>query len=250
MRPRTLRRGTVAALSTGFILLAGAVPAAAHVAVTPDTAAPGGYSKLTFRVPDELPDASTVKVEVALPADQPVASVRVKPLPGWTVTMQQRTLSKPLTNHGKKITTAVSRIVWTGGKIQPGEFQEFDVNLGPLPEQGDSMVFKALQTYDNGDVVRWIDPPAADGSEPEHPAPVVRLVNDADSSAASSAGTSTATTSAPATATADAERTVAGSTSEHDSSARLLGGAALAIALLAIVLSLVTRTRPSRGNRS
>lgn len=247
MRPRTLRLGTVAALSTGFVLLAGAVPASAHVGVTPDTAAPGGYSKLTFRVPNELPDASTVKVEVALPADQPVASVRVKPLPGWAVTMQKHTLSKPLTNHGEKITTAVSRIVWTGGKIQPGEFQEFDVNLGPLPEQGDSMVFKALQTYDNGEVLRWIDPPAADGSEPEHPAPVVRLVNDADSSA-DSAGTSTATTSAPATA--DTKQTAADPASEQDSSARLLGGAALAIALLAIVLSLVTRTRPSRGHRS
>jgi uncharacterized protein YcnI len=251
MRPLTLRRGTVAALSTGVFLLAGAIPAAAHVTVNPSTAAQGDYSKLTFRVPDEEADASTTKVELALPADQPVASVRVKPVPGWTVTTQMRKLSTPLkTGHGE-ITSVVSRLVWSGGKIQPGQFQEFDVSLGPLPENGDSMVFKALQTYDNGKVVRWIDPPAADGSEPEHPAPVVQLVKPTDDAGAMTAKDAS-TTAKDAGATAKdtgAKQAEAAPAAGSDGSARFLGGSALAVALLAVVLSLVTRVR-ARSERS
>ena len=246
MNPRTMRRGTFAVLSAGIVLLAGAAPASAHVTVNPDSAAPGGYSTLTFRVPDEQSDASTVKFEVALPADEPVAQVSIKPLPGWTVTTTKRTLSTPVTTDDGKITTAVSRIVWTGGKIQPGQFQEFEISAGPLPDHDGTMVFKALQTYDNGQVVRWIDPPASDGTEPEHPAPVLRLVK----AGSSTTGTSTATSPA-VTATKDAgtEQAAAGSPSPHDGTARLLGGGALAVALLAVVLAFVTRVRPSRSNR-
>jgi uncharacterized protein YcnI len=244
MRQLTLRRGTVAALSTGVFLLAGAIPAAAHVTVTPGTAAQGDYSKLTFRVPDEEADASTTKVELALPADQPVASVRVKPVPGWTVTTRMRKLSTPLkTGHGE-ITSVVSRLVWSGGKIQPGQFQEFDVSLGPMPGNGDSMVFKALQTYDNGKVVRWIDPPAADGSEPEHPAPVVQLVKPTDNT-----GAMTAKDAATTAKDAGAKQAEATPAAGSDGSARFLGGSALAVALLAVVLSLVTRVR-ARSERS
>ena len=35
------------------------------------------------------------------------------------------------------------------------------------------MVFKALQTYSDGNVVRWIEEPVDGGEEPEHPAPVL-----------------------------------------------------------------------------
>jgi Domain of unkown function (DUF1775) len=50
----------------------------------------------------------------------------------------------------------------------------FDVFAAPLPK-ADSMQFKALQTYSDGAVVRWIEPKKADGSEPEHPAPTLKL---------------------------------------------------------------------------
>ena len=105
------------------------------------------------------------------------------------------------------------------------------------------MVFKALQTYDNGQVVRWIDAPATDGTEPEHPAPVLRLVK------ADSATTGTSTATAPAVtaakgATAGTEQAAADSAPRHDGTARLLGGGALAVALLAVVLAFVTRVRP------
>ena len=56
---------------------------------------------------------------------------------------------------------------------------EFDISAGPLPEV-DQIVFKALQTYSDGDVVRWIDEPTA-GVDLEHPAPVLKLTKGGDS---------------------------------------------------------------------
>jgi uncharacterized protein YcnI len=171
-----LKRAVLVAAVSGLVLAA-ASPASAHVTVNPDTATPGGYTKVTFRVPNETDNADTTKLEVAFPADQPIASVSVKPVPGWTATPTRSKLATPIKAHDHEITEAVSRIVWTAdanAAVKPGQFQEFDVSLGPLPASG-QLIFKALQTYSDGTVVRWIDEPTSDGTEPEHPAPTLRL---------------------------------------------------------------------------
>ncbi len=92
------RLGTVLA-GAAALIVASALPAAAHVTVNPKEATVGGYAKLTFRVPNEKQDASTVKLEVALPEEAAFASVSVKPVPGWTVTTETRKLTKPIKNH-------------------------------------------------------------------------------------------------------------------------------------------------------
>jgi uncharacterized protein len=61
-------------------------------------------------------------------------------------------------------------VTWTGGKIAPGEFQDFPVSLQIPDKPGTTLTFKAVQTYDNGKVVRWIGPPDA-----EDPAPQVKV---------------------------------------------------------------------------
>jgi uncharacterized protein YcnI len=152
-------------------------PAAAHVTVNPGTATQGGYTKVSFRVPNESDSESTTKLEVNLPAESPIGSVSVKPVPGWTAVAEKSKLATPVKVHESEITEAVTKITWTaaaGSEIKPGTFQEFDVSLGPLPEV-DQLIFKALQTYSDGTVVRWIDEPATDGTEPESPAPVLKL---------------------------------------------------------------------------
>ena len=68
-----LKRATVV-LAVAGVVLAVAAPADAHVTVNPNTATPGGYTKVTFRVPNETDNADTTKLEVAFPADQPIAS--------------------------------------------------------------------------------------------------------------------------------------------------------------------------------
>jgi hypothetical protein len=37
------------------------------------------------------------------------------------------------------------------------------------------VAFKAIQTYSNGDVVRWIDPVVAGQAAPGHPTPILTL---------------------------------------------------------------------------
>jgi uncharacterized protein YcnI len=77
-----LKRSAVVGGAVAALTLALAVPAAAHVTVNPNTAVQGGYTKVTFRVPNESDAASTTKVEVNLPLDAPFASVSLKPVAG------------------------------------------------------------------------------------------------------------------------------------------------------------------------
>ena len=178
MNRSLLGRIGVATAGAAALVLAVAGPASAHVTVNPNTAVQGSYSKVSFRVPTESDTASTTKLQVTLPADTPIASVSTKPVTGWTVAAVKSRLATPIKSGDRQITEAVTQLTWTaaaGAEIKPGQFQEFDVSLGPLPSSATRIVFKALQTYSDGTVVRWIDEPAADGTEPEHPAPVLKL---------------------------------------------------------------------------
>ncbi|GAA3373134.1 YcnI family protein [Streptomyces sannanensis] len=164
--------GSIAA--SAVLLLSG--PAFAHVSVQPQgEAAKGGYATVNLKVPNERDNASTVKLEVTLPADHPLASVMPQPVPGWKAEVTKSKLAKPLEVHGKKIDEAVTKVTWTGGKIEPGQFQQFPLSLGQLPEDTDQLVFKALQTYSDNEVVRWIEEPKEGQAEPENPAPVLKL---------------------------------------------------------------------------
>ncbi|GAA2064291.1 YcnI family protein [Streptomyces albiaxialis] len=168
------RAALVGAVAVASVLtLAG--PASAHVSVDPQEAPKGGFATVNFKVPNEQDDASTVKLEVTFPTDHPLASVMPQPVPGWDIKVTKSKLDKPIEMHGEKITEAVSKVTWSGGKVNPGEFQQFPVSMGQLPEKGDQLVFKALQTYDNKDVVRWIEEPEEGQEEPENPAPVLKL---------------------------------------------------------------------------
>ena len=172
-----LARATAVAGVTAVTTLALAGPASAHVTVTPSTAAQGGYAKFAFRVPNEKDTADTTAVEINLPPEAPIASVSLKPLPGWVAATEKTKLPTPIKAEGGDITDAVTKITWTAdanNPIRPGQFQEFEASFGPLPKV-DQIAFKALQTYSDGDVVRWIEVPAAGQEEPTHPAPVLKL---------------------------------------------------------------------------
>ncbi|WP_128976006.1 YcnI family protein [Streptomyces roseicoloratus] len=161
---------------SSVLLLSGT--AFAHVGVQPQgEAAKGGYATVNVKVPNERDNASTVKVEVNFPTDHPLASVMPQPVPGWKVEVTRAKLAKPLELHGKKINEAVAKVTWTadGAKIGPGQFQQFPLSLGRLPEDTDRLVLKAIQTYDNNEVVRWIEEPKDGAADPENPAPVLKL---------------------------------------------------------------------------
>ncbi|MFI5493964.1 YcnI family protein [Actinoplanes sp. NPDC051859] len=190
-----LKRTAAVGAAVAVLSLVLAAPAAAHVSVSSASAVQGGYAKVTFRVPNESDEATTTKLEVNLPAGTPFASVSLKPIPGWTMAAEKTKLATPIESHGSPITEAVTKITWTASgdaAIKTGQFQEFDVSLGPLPKV-DQVVFKALQTYSDGTIVRWIDEPTTDGTEPEKPAPVLKLAAATDTPAAAPGATVTAT---------------------------------------------------------
>ena len=128
--------------------------ASAHISVRPDAAKPGQTVALAFVVPNERSDATTVGVSVFLPPG--LKTVDVPPHTGWTSVL-------------KRAGGAVTEIDWTlerqAEAIAGTGSQDFAATLGPLP-QGKQVVFKALQTYADGQVVRWIQDPAADADRP------------------------------------------------------------------------------------
>jgi uncharacterized protein YcnI len=187
-----MRRSLLPLLSAlALTVMAG--PALAHVSVTPAEVPQGSFQQLTFRVPNERDDAGTTKLEVHFPAEHPFASVRTRPMPGWTITVDTTKLDKPVKlGEGGEITEAVSRITWRGGLIKPGEYQDFDISAGPVPQGVDKLEFKALQTYQDGEVVRWIESVPEGGEEPEHPAPTLTVTaaeGDGQAAAAADAAT-------------------------------------------------------------
>lgn len=173
MNPRPIV--TAAALAAGLLALA--PPAAAHVTVSAAKAEQGGFSTFTLQVPNERDNAGTNRVEVTMPPDHPLAFVSVKPTPGWTATLERSPLAEPFEAFGEEVTESVSKITFEGGPLQPGQFEQFLVSAGPLPEDVDRLEFPAVQTYDNGDVQRWIEETPEGGEEPEFPAPVLELTS-------------------------------------------------------------------------
>ncbi|MFG1938775.1 YcnI family copper-binding membrane protein [Micromonospora tulbaghiae] len=186
-RSATVAALTLTAVATAVLGVAG--PASAHVTINPAEGKQGGYGRFAFRVPNESDTASTVKVEVNLPENAPVGSVSTMPVAGWTVAVEKRKVDPPIEVHGSQLTEAVSKLTFTAAPnagVKPGEFQEFPVSMGPLP-QVDTMVFKVLQTYSDGNVSRWIEEPTPGAEEPENPAPVLKLAAAAPASTGASA---------------------------------------------------------------
>jgi len=167
-----VRRIAIVLGTAAVLVLVMALPAGAHVSIQPSEATKGGFATLAFQVPNEKDDAKTVGVEVKFPEDNPIADVSVQPIPNWSVKINPAPLSPPVTtDEGTTLSERVDTITWTaatGKGLGKGEFQQFLVSMG-LPD-ADTLQFPTIQTYDNGDVSRWIGPPDA-----EEPAPQVKV---------------------------------------------------------------------------
>jgi uncharacterized protein YcnI len=223
-RRAALRAVTVLGVVAGTALLA-ATPALAHVTANSDDARQGGYAVVQMRVPNESDTAGTIKLETTVPTDHPITSVRVQPVPGWTATLTTTPLNPPLQRNGRTYDQVVGTITWTanpGVRINPGEYTDFPISLGPLPTDAAEITLPSTQTYDDGQVVSWAQPPNPDGSEPDRPAPSLAL-------APAAAGGAAPATPAPAAPAAPAAGGV-------DPTARWLGGIGLLLGALGLGL--------------
>jgi uncharacterized protein len=134
----------------------------------------GEPTEVRLHVPNEYSDASTVKLDVQLPPG--FAAATHEAVPGWTVVVRKRKLADPVETDDGPIHDEVGRMTWTAGSpgdgIQPGSFQDFPISVVIPGKPGTKLTFKALQTYSNGEIVRWVG--AQDG---ENPAAELRVVS-------------------------------------------------------------------------
>jgi periplasmic copper chaperone A len=216
-----MQRKTAAAAAAAASALAAPAAADAHVTLQPNTAAAGAFTVENVRVPNERDKASTVKVDLQLPHGFVFASY--EPKIGWSVKVTKAKLAKPIQTDDGPIDEEVRRITFTGhgpnGKIGPGQFMDFPLSVQIPGKAGDKLTFKAIQTYSNGEVVRWIGAPDSDT-----PAPIVTVTK-----AGEDAAPTAATPTAPAPASAP---------DDEGSASKGLGWSALIVGALGLVAGL------------
>ncbi|ETD34242.1 MULTISPECIES: YcnI family protein [Williamsia] len=215
-RFRLLGASLAAVTMVGGLSLLGAGSASAHVTAAGDGLTQGGYGVITFRVPNESDTASTVALTVALPN---LTSARTEPLPGWTAEVKK----DPATEAATEVTWKVAD---GNPGIRPGEFLQFRVSGGPLPEQ-ETVTMAATQTYSDGEVVRWDQPTVEGQPEPDKPAPTVTL------GAPTADGHGDSATHEEDTQTAS-ENSASSDTDSTDDTARWLAGAGILLGALGI----------------
>jgi uncharacterized protein len=231
-----VRKVLVSASLALTIVLGWAGAAGAHVTVDPPSAPQGGTVKLSFLAPNEEPPATVTELQIffPVPPQTPIPTVTVEPKPGWTFHLTNLHLAKPIVTDDGSIAQIVSEIDWkadnAAAAIGANQFGEFIIDADGLPDHGTQVVFKALQTYSNGQVVRWIDPVTPGQPDPAHPTPILQLT---------SPGGSPATPATSTTATA--------ASSAKDNTARTIAIAALIVGVLAIAGTAILGTRRRRA---
>ena len=192
-------------------------PAWAHVHASSDNAVRGAMAIVTFQVPNESDKgAATTALTVTLPY---VASASTETMPGWTAKLDRDAASG-----------TVRSVTWTAppnGGIGADQFALFRIAV-QRPDT-DTVSFPATQSYSDGSIVKWDQPPQPGGGEPEHPAPTLTL-------AAGAVAPHEHHPSSPANHTG-----APGHSTSPDNTARLVGGAALVVAALGVCLVLVRR---------
>jgi uncharacterized protein YcnI len=155
---------------TALLALALLAPAAAeaHVTLQPNEAPEGAYTVLDVRVPNESEGENTTKVAVQFP--EGFGDVSYQAVPGWNVEVIHEKLKKPIQTDDGPVTEGVKEVIFSGGQLAPGQFQDFPLSVQIPGKAGEELTFKAVQTYEK-EIVRWIGAP-----ESEHPAPQVLVL--------------------------------------------------------------------------
>lgn len=208
----------VLALTIGF-----ASTVSAHVTVLPKETTQGSYEVFTFRVPTEK-EVNTTELEVKFPPSVTIS--RVQPQAGW---------SYAFTETAEGIKTGIR---WTtdAGGLAPNEFGEFRLS-GKIADDAEEIIWKAYQTYADGEVVEWVG-----GEGVDYPAPVTTIVNTGSRASVDNhhaeAGASSHTTATP-----NDPNSGAGITDWLTASSFYISIVALALGLIAILLSIRWRNQ-------
>ena len=241
MRPLT-RTTTMAATALGagaLLALAAPVAAQAHVNVTPDSTAAGSGAILEFSSGHGCDGSPTTTFTVDIP--ERILSVTPTLEAGWAVEKVMVELDEPVEGaHGDEVTERVGQVVYTAETpIPEGYRATFEIQV-LLPEdgEGERLEFPVLQTCVEGETA-WSES-AADGAEPEHPAPAIEVT------AAEGDGHGhgdDAAAPASVETTADAEDPTEAAV---DTFARVVGIGGLAVGVAGLIVAIMAR----RGSKA
>jgi periplasmic copper chaperone A len=210
------RLATIFASVSGLLVLAPA--SLAHIEIEQKRVPTGKAATVTFEAENEQSDSRTVKLDIQLPSG--VTSVSPRKVGGWRVAL-------------KRSGGEVDRLTVTAPKgkgFGPGEVSRafsFSMRFAPGPAR--SVSFKAIQTYENGFVARWIGPRGS-----EEPAPRLRLAAASKPAPAKSAP-------APATDTAEDD------SDDDGDSGTVIAAVGVAVVIGAILLALFWARRRRRS---
>ena len=207
----------------GLVVTAGV--ASAHVEVEAEPSQTSAENAtLTFTAEAESTTAGITRLEIAPPSDFDVTGATLASGPaGWTLAP---------TDLGFAV---------SGPALPPGQELEAAVKVPKLPASTETQL-KALVTYSDGHIDRWIEERQPGQPEPEEPTALLTLEQ-------GSAGSTTSTTSAESTSTTSSEETTTtvADTEDDDSSALpwIIGAIVLAAIIAAVVVVLSRRGRSS-----
>ncbi len=211
-------------------VVAGLVPASAahgHAVVQPSAARPADPQVYRVTVPNEM-ESDTVEVRLRVPEGIDFVLIESPP-EGW---------KGELVRKGDRI----QEIRWSGGRIPPEQYATFRF-LARNPVEVGEITWPIVQTYEDGEVQRWIGPPDSDEpasrtqlSETATPEDIIAVNGEAIAESEPQGGNAAA--AAPAGETSDDDDD---DESERDPLALGLAGGALVVALLALMSSLRRR---------
>ncbi len=146
-----MRRTIPLSILIGALVIVSA--ASAHVSVTNKATKGGTRGTFTVGVPNERPSSATTKVALRIPA----GFTQVKPVArsGWQASTQAE--------EGMTVLT------WQGGRITGTADATFRFTA-VAPTKAGAYRIPSVQTYEDGQVVRWIGP-----ADAEYPAPVITI---------------------------------------------------------------------------
>lgn len=147
--------------------------AAAHVEIESDGAPENGVVATTISAENECANnGKLTSVELDFPASPALESATPGAVTGWTAEVTKKTGD-----------ASIEKVTWTNTGQVEGD-GKFPLEIGTVPSGTRTVDFKALDTCDDGEVTRWVEP----GEDSEHPAPVLAIT------AVKAGGTTTTTT--------------------------------------------------------
>lgn len=171
-------RGRMPTCALAALFSLAAFPASAHVTLDRKEVAVGSFYKAVLTVPHGCDGSPTVRIAVQIPDG--VISVKPKVKAGWRIDIKRGPYTRAYSFlHGARFTEGPKEIVWSGGSLPDGFYDEFAFQTFIAGEltPGATLYFPVTQTCETGEH-RWVQIPSADkpGENLGEPAPAIKLI--------------------------------------------------------------------------